>query len=329
VLDFGVSKVLDLDMDDSTSPGGRPRLRPDSVVTKATDLLGSPSYMAPEQIASARDADAQSDIWSLGVILFRLISGKAPFNAQSLGELIQQIMNLPVPNLRDAKPDLPGGLEHVVGRCLERDRERRFRDVGELARALAPYATPVVTPSLERIAILGPALITAPPPSHPQPVPSSPSWSASGASAWTGPPPSGPTQAPATPVRHDPSLWSAVAIGVLAAIVIGAGGFAYVKNQKAKHPVGARGDGPAVSALPPGAPSPSPTVMPDPLPPDLAGTEATPAPPPTTSTEASASASAKPPQPQAQPQAQPRSSAKPRASASGGGSDDEIPTTRE
>jgi serine/threonine protein kinase len=185
VLDFGVSKVLDLGIDDDTNPGGR--ARHDSVVTKVSDLLGSPSYMAPEQIISARDADVRSDIWSLGVILFRLISGKAPFAGASLGELIQAIMHSPIPSLRDVKPDLPQGLEHIVARCLERDRANRLGDVIELARMLSAYAGPVATPSLERIAILGPALVASVPPPAPQP--SGQSFAShSNGNAWTSPP---------------------------------------------------------------------------------------------------------------------------------------------
>jgi eukaryotic-like serine/threonine-protein kinase len=180
VLDFGVSKVLELGLDDNTSPGGRHHM--DSVVTKATDLLGSPSYMAPEQVISARDADSKSDVWSLGIILFRLISGKAPFIGASLGDLIQNIMHGPMPNLRDLRPDIPEGLEQVLWRILERDRVRR-PDVVELARMLSSYAGPNATPSLERIAILGPALLT----SIPAPSPSAPSHTGR-RSNWTTPP---------------------------------------------------------------------------------------------------------------------------------------------
>lgn len=147
VLDFGVSKILDDSDDEETSVGGVPRARlverkmpADSIVTKVSDMLGSPSYMAPEQILSAKDVDAGSDIWSLGVILYRLITGKPPFEANSLGELIQRVVRDPIPSLRAARPDVPKGLERIVERCLERDRRKRLSDAMELARLLEPFA---------------------------------------------------------------------------------------------------------------------------------------------------------------------------------------------
>ena len=270
VLDFGVSKVLELGMDDAdgTNPGGRMR-RADSVVTKASDLLGSPSYMAPEQVVSARDADNQSDIWSLGVIIFRLISGRAPFNAPAIGELIQSIMQGPIPNLRDVRPDLPPGLEHVVMRCLERDRTRRLGDVKELARLLAPYAGPVATPSLERIAILGPALITVQPqllspPPHPRQSSFTP------ASGSTGPNPAwvtGPVPPPPIQPRQEMSFASAILWGVLFAIVLGCVITAVTLRMKTTTPVTA---GPTIVPTITGAdPAPQPTVtaVPTPQPP--------------------------------------------------------------
>jgi eukaryotic-like serine/threonine-protein kinase len=258
VLDFGVSKVVDLDFDD-TSAGGRPRMGqshdPNTAVTRATDLLGSPSYMSPEQIESARNADARSDIWSLGVILFRLISGKAPFTGQTLGDLIQKVVKEPIPNLRDVMPDIPAGLEDVVARCLERSRDKRIQDAVELARSLAPYAGPNAAPSLERIAILGPALVTAPLPERPR---RSTSPSVTGpnprGAVWSAPPPpisvDGP---PKTPPWIHHLLW----VGLFL-IVVGGAFLAAVKLASKPVKEAASAPPPAISVIAP----PVPTTMP-------------------------------------------------------------------
>lgn len=249
VLDFGVSKVLELELDDDLETDPNPRRRHhDSVVTKATDLLGSPSYMAPEQVVSARDADSRSDVWSLGVILFRLISGKAPFTGASLGDLIQNIMHGPMPNLRDFRPDLPEGLEHVLARCMERDRARRL-DVIELARMLAPYAGPNAAPSVERVAILGPALVTA------AANPSAPSFTPRRTS-WTTPPGTA-TQ----DTKKDMSAASFLAWSALFAIVVGSIALLGVKLFKLPRMEGG-------TTAPPPNPAPS-SQMVDPLPPSL------------------------------------------------------------
>ncbi len=168
VLDFGVSKIMrdgdgktDMDM---TMAGGRkrPGLTPlggrdleDSVVTRVTDLLGSPNYMAPEQLASARDADPQSDIWSLGVILYRLTSGIMPFPADTQEELVYQVTRAPIAPLRNYVPNIPAGFDAVVSRCMERDKTRRYATARELARALSKFTG--AKPSIERLALLGPA----------------------------------------------------------------------------------------------------------------------------------------------------------------------------
>jgi serine/threonine-protein kinase len=140
VLDFGISKVLGADGVEAAS-----------AMTKTTAFLGSPLYMSPEQLQHSRGVDTRTDIWALGVILYELIAGRVPFDAQVVTELIIKIATQPSPPLRQVRPDAPLALETLLARCLEKDRDLRFQTVGELALALREFASPRGRISVEGI----------------------------------------------------------------------------------------------------------------------------------------------------------------------------------
>jgi serine/threonine protein kinase len=128
ILDFGISKT----------PIGYGEL------TGTQTVMGTPSYMAPEQMKSGRDADPRSDLWSIGVVMYQLITGRPPFAGESYAELVLKVgLEPPEPLLMP----LPAGLADVMMRCLEKDPGARYQTVGELARVIAPYATDPVSAS--------------------------------------------------------------------------------------------------------------------------------------------------------------------------------------
>ena len=129
VLDFGISKIAspDLTLESMTKTGG---------------LLGSPLYMSPEQMQRSKGVDARADIWSLGIILFELLAGSGPFAAETMTELIFKIATERPASIRTLRGDVVAGLEQVILRCLEKNREDRYQSVGELAEALVGFASP-------------------------------------------------------------------------------------------------------------------------------------------------------------------------------------------
>jgi serine/threonine-protein kinase len=107
--------------------------------------------MSPEQMKRTKGVDARTDIWSLGVILFELVTGRRPFEAETVTELAIKVASDPAPPLRGLRPDAPAALEQTVARCLEKDRAHRFSDVGELAVALKALGSKKARVSVERV----------------------------------------------------------------------------------------------------------------------------------------------------------------------------------
>ncbi len=129
LLDFGIAKAEDARGDEAT-------------LTSSYALLGSPAFMSPEQIQRPRDVDGRADIWSLGVVMYRLLTGNSPFTGDTLPLLVRSVLEgLTVPP-SSRRADLPPQIDAVVMRCILRDREQRFPNVLALARALAPLAPP-------------------------------------------------------------------------------------------------------------------------------------------------------------------------------------------
>lgn len=152
LIDFGISKVT-LPSEDG-----------DDFSTKTATMMGSPQYMAPEQMLSTRSVDARSDIWSLGVILYHLLTGALPFPAKSVLE-IYNLIQRGAPLLRSTLPGAPEGLERCIARCLQNDREDRYANIAELAANLATFGPPGAEESVERCArILHVRVPSAPPP---------------------------------------------------------------------------------------------------------------------------------------------------------------------
>ncbi len=163
VLDFGISKV------------SGPASDGEAHLTRTSAVMGSPLYMPPEQMAASRNVDPRADIWALGAILYELLCCRAAFLGESLPEVCLKIATLPPPPMRDFRADLQPGLEAVVLRCLEKDRERRYDNIAQLAHALLEFAPKRARSSVARIsrtfeaAGLGPSSAELEAPHSPRP----------------------------------------------------------------------------------------------------------------------------------------------------------------
>lgn len=122
VTDFGIAKAL-------SSPGS-------ANLTSAGMAIGTPSYMSPEQAAGEREIDGRSDIYSLGVVAFQMLSGELPFSAPTVAGILMKQITEPARLLHEMMPDIPEDLSLAVARCLEKDPANRWPSADGLRRAL-------------------------------------------------------------------------------------------------------------------------------------------------------------------------------------------------
>jgi serine/threonine-protein kinase len=159
ILDFGISK----DVSSTIREGKR------TTLTKGGAAIGSPSYMAPEQIRAAPNLDARADIWSLGTILFELLTGRCPFEADTVALMYQKVLTEDPPSLLELVPDAPRELNTIIRLCLQKDADDRFQSVQELIVALRGLGRPAIVQRARMES--GVELIAAPREPLPDPAP--------------------------------------------------------------------------------------------------------------------------------------------------------------
>jgi tRNA A-37 threonylcarbamoyl transferase component Bud32 len=174
VLDFGIAKLVTVD----------DRVAVETGLTTTGTLLGTPSYMAPEQLFGESDFDHRVDVWALGLIMYRCLSGVLPTAGEHVGSVLKKVLAEPIAPLATVAPGVPRELAELVDRMLSRRVDQRPSDLRGVSEVLRRYAgvdaPPLKVPSrTDAVGRTGPAPITptmdATPPPQPSPsVPESP-----------------------------------------------------------------------------------------------------------------------------------------------------------
>jgi serine/threonine-protein kinase len=129
VLDFGIAKL-------QRQPGQLGDDEPDSLQTQTGTLMGTPSYMSPEQCLGTKTLDQRTDIYSLGIILFEMLCGRTPFQSMGFGELVHLHLNVAPPRPRSVEPEVPPALEAIILTALAKKPEDRFQSMEEMMSAM-------------------------------------------------------------------------------------------------------------------------------------------------------------------------------------------------
>ena len=126
IIDFGLARLI----------GADKRLTADG------QMIGSPAYMAPEQVEGEREVTDAVDVYALAGIAYTLLSGRPPFSQESIAALFYAVQTLEPPPIRELRPEVPGALEAVIGRLLQKQRDRRYPDAAAVLEALEAGVAP-------------------------------------------------------------------------------------------------------------------------------------------------------------------------------------------
>jgi len=239
VLDFGIAKL---------APGLSNHLSPR---TRTGALLGTPAYMAPEQISGAENVDPRTDLYAAGVVLFEAVTGRTPFQGETLYDLMRAHLELAPPSPRALRPELPLALEHVILTALEKDPARRFQTAAAMTQALHDAAREL-PPDQWRVLSRGGMITGRPSLEHlrhstPHPPAHAPTARASAA-------------IPQQPTKRDRPRGLGRVIAIVAVAAVAAGGALIVVSQRrggetrASEPVAVAADGSAPAQGSPGTP---------------------------------------------------------------------------
>ncbi|MFO0648036.1 MAG: serine/threonine-protein kinase [Polyangiales bacterium] len=143
VLDFGIAKL---------DASAHPDVAAGQTMTRTGQIIGTPSYMSPEQLQGLKELDARSDVYALGVILYQAIAGSLPIRGESIPDIFLKVMTTEAPALATFRDDVPAELDGIVRRALSREPAARFADGAAFAEALAPYAARWVVGSAPTVA---------------------------------------------------------------------------------------------------------------------------------------------------------------------------------
>jgi serine/threonine protein kinase len=151
LLDFGISRNVEPESG-----------RESPITTKDGHMVGTPEYMSCEQARGLPDIDKRTDLYSMGVILYELLTGRLPFESEHSGDLIVQIMTADPPKVCELRPEVGTPLSDLVTRAMQRDRELRFTDAEEMYRAILSVAAAELGPGVAQAMSLPPSAFSAP-----------------------------------------------------------------------------------------------------------------------------------------------------------------------